>query len=77
MDGRGNDVVRSSEGSDTLNGGIDTDCLADKFGRRGDMLFGKGKDSYNAKDGRRSALLGGGPRRDKDFNDRSDRVKSI
>jgi Ca2+-binding RTX toxin-like protein len=78
LDGRGNDVVRSSKGRDTLNGGIDTDRLTDKAGRREDRPFVKGgKDTLNAKDGRRGDLLSGGPRRDKAFNDRGDKVRSI
>jgi hypothetical protein len=77
LDGRGNDVVRSSKGRDTLNGGIDTDRLADKAGRRGDRHFGKVQDTLNAKDGRRSDLLSDGARRDKDLNNRGDRARSI
>jgi Ca2+-binding RTX toxin-like protein len=76
--GRGNDAVRSSKGRDTLKGGVGGDRLTDKAGRRGDRLFGQGgKDRLNTKDGKRGDLLNGGPRRDKAFKDRGDRVRSI
>ncbi|HET7270330.1 MAG TPA: hypothetical protein VFI90_04520, partial [Rubrobacter sp.] len=72
----GNDKINGQRGDDVERGGTGRDRITDHKGK--DRLFGQdGRDTLNARDHRRGDVLKGGSGKDRAFEDRKDRTRSV